>query len=191
MEPTGRRRDWERSHAQSPPDAAARITQAGIVAAVLLVGLAWFVTNPPDLKILSGRAGSSAFSSFDQFFSDAFAALRSPISLQGEMFGSSLALGAGRDPGAGQIFRATAGGKRRWPRLHWRADLSTHGNEVMDHDARENALVPPGARRVDCMTDPDESHDFPVSPVLPSMKLSTSCRMTDRRPGRCSAGRAG
>ena len=171
MEPTGRRQDWERLHAQTSPDVASRMTRAGIAAAVLLVGLAWLVTHPPDLQIPSG---STLSPSLDKFFSDAFAALRSPVSVRGEMFGRSLALGAGRDPGSGDVFHAAADGTLpEGARPYWRGrSFDTYEDGQWSTTAGETATyLPEQGEVIEVSNLGRVLIDFTISPVLPSMNL--------------------
>jgi transglutaminase-like putative cysteine protease len=169
-----RQRTWKLRRAQIPPDISTRVTQAGIVAALLLVGVAWLAPEVPDPAGGPVAGASGGVSVFGDFFSDALAGLRSPVNLYGETFAESVALGAGRDPGQEAVFRATAGDLLpEGSRAYWRArvyDTYQDGawtaslGERRSYRPREASLMEPvTAGRVEI--------EFVISPFVPAMKL--------------------
>ena len=168
-----RQRTWKLRRAQIPTDISTRVTQAGIVAALLLVALAWLAPEVPEPgESVAGASGG--LSVFDDFFSDALAGLRAPVNLYGETFAESVALGAGRDPGQQAVFRATVGDPLpEGSRAYWRARVydtyqdgawTTGLGESRPYRPRQVSMMEPStAGRVEI--------EFVISPFVPAMKL--------------------
>jgi len=122
IELTGHRRGWGLRRAQTSPHASVQITQAGIVVSLALVAAAWISPHLSDLHIRSFLGIAAEPSPLQGLFSDALAGLRSPASVQTGLFGSSLKLGPGQDPGQIEIFVAETSAVLPPPvRLYWRA----------------------------------------------------------------------
>jgi transglutaminase-like putative cysteine protease len=169
-----RRSDWQERRAQVSTDVSSRVTQAGIVAALLLVLASWLGPHVPDAQLESSSGVTGSRSPLNEFFSDALAGLRAPVNLYGETFASTLVLGAGRPPGNRVVFEATSPGVvPDGSRVYWRARAyDTYRDrtwevalgETTDYRPREGeASDAVYAGRVD--------FDFSVSTFLPAMKL--------------------
>ncbi|HSR46346.1 MAG TPA: transglutaminase domain-containing protein [Anaerolineales bacterium] len=172
---TGRKTSWERLRAQVPSDISGRITQAGVVVALVVIALAWMWPSLPDAQAEGGLiADAPSYNPFGEVFSDALAGLRSPVNLYGETFADSLSLGAGADPGSKAIFQAAMRGEMtEGTRLYWRArtfDRYEAGGwtrtvgEVARYRPRDRAMADTEDRaRVGV--------DVSISPFVPAVKL--------------------
>ncbi len=174
VELNGRRRDWEQRRAQVSTDVSSRVTQAGIIAALLLVLLAWMGPRVSDTQVETAAGLTGARSPLGDLFSDVLAGLRSPVNLYGETFASTLELGAGRLPGDRVVFQATALGEvPEGSRVYWRARAYdtyrnrkwevTLGDSTVFRPRQGDAAEPTHAGRVEL--------EFIVSSFMPALKL--------------------
>jgi hypothetical protein len=170
----GRRHGWAQRRAQVSPDVSSRVTQAGIAAAVLLVVVAWMGPQVPDTQQETAAGVTGSRSPFGDFLSDALAGLRAPVNLYGENFASTLALGAGRPPGARVAFQARSLGEvPQGARVYWRARAyDTYRNGEWEVTIGDTTAFRPRQGDVD-----EAAHagrvdlEFAVSSFLPAMKL--------------------
>jgi len=122
VELLARLRTWERRRAQIASDVVSRATQAGMLAAAVLVALTWLGLPVSDVTVEPAEGATGARPLFGDLLSDALAGLRSPVNIYGEVFGSELRLAGGRDPGEKAVFQARAGDELpAGARLYWRA----------------------------------------------------------------------
>jgi hypothetical protein len=95
-----RREAWDAMRTQSPPHGAAAIAQAGALAALVIVALAWggpaFARSDAVADLWADI--SRPWPHLREQIGDAFGRLRSPAVVVEDAFGESLQLGAGAEP---------------------------------------------------------------------------------------------
>lgn len=171
----GRRRVWEKARAQVPSDIAARTTQAGVVAALMMIGIAWLWPQEREVDPAAGVAtGSVSYSPLGEVLSDALAGLRSPVNLYGETFADTLSLGAGIDPGEKAILQAGVRGEiPQGVRPYWRARVfDTFQDGGWTTTIGNDATFRPRSERVFERADKARAEvEFLISPFVPALKL--------------------
>ncbi len=120
---------WASGWAQVPPGASQVIARVGIILAVAIVVLAWggpaFAqsTTAADLWIKV----SAPLQSLRDRIGDAFGRLRSPVVTVSDVYGASLTLGAGVEPGDARIMEVAPRGRLgTGGRLYWRSRVYDH-----------------------------------------------------------------
>ena len=169
-----RRKAWQAMWAQLPPNVAHPIGRAGVIAALVLVGLAWggpaFAQSEAAARMWTQI--SRPWAKLRDRIGDVLGELRSPIVEVSDYYGDSLTLGAGVEPADTLVMYVAPHGETE-ARFYWRAHTydryqdgrwSSTSSERADFDPQDGDLaLPPYAGR--------EIVEFTFTPHVPALRV--------------------